>query len=148
VPYTFVDSFGLKTKQIMAEDGKVSERSSYSPRTSFTADSPYYTSYVEGEMRQIHVLSDTLRDISARAKTFGKCGALMAEATRRLALACRLQPSLPQQEGEQDFEGDGKVAKERREAVGDEMMTVLSTLGEVGLSCPKLFFQSSMCQGM
>ena len=91
-------------------------------------------------MRQIHVLSDTLRDISARAKTFGKCGALMAEATRRLALACRLHPSLPQQEGEQDFEVDGKVVKERREAVGDEMMTVLSTLGEVGLSWRKVFF--------
>ena len=43
-------------------------------------------------MRNLHVLTETLRDISARARTFGKCGALMAEATRRLSSACRLNP--------------------------------------------------------
>ena len=106
----------------------------FSARTSFTADSPYYTSYVETEMRQVQVLSQTLQDISARAKTFGKCGALMAEATRRLALACRLKPSNP---NEQDDDGKGgvesidRIVKERQEAVGEEMMVVLSTLGEV-----------------
>lgn len=104
-------------------------------RTSFTADSPYYTSYVEQEMRQLQVLSETLRDISARAKTFGKCGALMSEATRRLALACRFKPSSPgnsddDEETKQDR--DERVAIERQEAVGEEMGTVLFTLGEVG----------------
>jgi hypothetical protein len=110
----------------------------FSARTSFTADSPYYTSYVETEMRQVQVLSQTLQDISARAKTFGKCGALMAEATRRLALACRLKPSSP---NEQDDDGKGggaesidRIVKERQEAVGEEMMVVLSTLGEVCIS--------------
>jgi len=106
------------------------------PRTSFTADSPYYTSYVETEMRQIHVLSETLRDISGRAKTFGKCGALMAEATRRLALSCRLKPPKQpqaQQDGEEPDqpEEETQVLSERQEAVGEEMMTVLKTLGEV-----------------
>ena len=104
-------------------------------RTSFTADSPYYTSYVEQEMRQLQVLSETLRDISARAKTFGKCGALMSEATRRLALACRFRPSSPgnsddDEEAKQDRED--KVARERQESVGEEMGAVLFTLGEVG----------------
>lgn len=103
-------------------------------RTSFTADSPYYTSYVEQEMRQLQVLSETLRDISARAKTFGKCGALMAEATRRLALSCRFKASTPgsadeDEETRQDRED--KIAMERHEAVGDEMGTVLFTLGGV-----------------
>lgn len=123
----------------------------FSARTSFTADSPYYTSYVETEMRQVQVLSQTLQEISARAKTFGKCGALMAEATRRLALACRLKPSSPNninnnynsnsnqnnnnnsyddEDGKNGGDED-KVVKERQEAVGEEMMVVLSTLGEV-----------------
>jgi hypothetical protein len=108
---------------------------SFSPRTSFTADSPYYTSYVETEMRQVQVLSQTLQDISARAKTFGKCGALMAEATRRLALSCRLKPSSPNssedEDGKSGTETSDRLLKEREEAVGDEMMVVLSTLGEV-----------------
>ena len=129
----------------------------FSARTSFTADSPYYTSYVETEMRQVQVLSQTLQEISARAKTFGKCGALMAEATRRLALACRLKPSSPNNISnnnnnnsnqnnnnnaydDEDGKSGGdeaidKVVKERQEAVGEEMMVVLSTLGEVGIDC-------------
>eukprot|EP00546_Thalassionema_frauenfeldii_P008526 CAMPEP_0178924946 /NCGR_PEP_ID=MMETSP0786-20121207/17616_1 /TAXON_ID=186022 /ORGANISM="Thalassionema frauenfeldii, Strain CCMP 1798" /LENGTH=779 /DNA_ID=CAMNT_0020599727 /DNA_START=304 /DNA_END=2640 /DNA_ORIENTATION=+ len=89
-------------------------------------------------MNQVHVLSETLRDISGRAKTFGKCGALMAEATRRLALSCRLKPPKKQKQGEdQDEEDsvgskdDGRILRERQEAVGEEMMVVLKTLGEV-----------------
>jgi hypothetical protein len=117
----------------------------YSSRTSFTADSPYYTSFVESEMRQVQVLSQTLQEISARAKTFGKCGALMAEATRRLALACRLKPSNPSSvaggggggpddddaKNSSSSDSNEKVLKERQDAVGEEMMMVLSTLGEV-----------------
>eukprot|EP00547_Thalassionema_nitzschioides_P006881 CAMPEP_0194199544 /NCGR_PEP_ID=MMETSP0156-20130528/523_1 /TAXON_ID=33649 /ORGANISM="Thalassionema nitzschioides, Strain L26-B" /LENGTH=834 /DNA_ID=CAMNT_0038924459 /DNA_START=118 /DNA_END=2622 /DNA_ORIENTATION=+ len=115
-----------------------SQPKKFLPRTSFTADSPYYTSYVETEMRQVRVLSDTLRDISGRAKTFGKCGALMAEATRRLALSCRLKPPKKAKQGQEqdDEESDGseddsRILRERQEAVGDEMMVVLKTLGEV-----------------
>lgn len=104
-------------------------------RPSFTADSPYYTSYVEQEMRQLQVLGETLREISARAKTFGKCGALMSEATRRLALACRLRLSTAASAGDYDDEArmdlEDKLARERKEAIGDEMGTVLFTLGEV-----------------
>lgn len=114
------------------------KESEFSARTSFTADSPYYTSYVEHEMRQVSVLSDTLRDISARSKTFGKCGALMSEATRRLALACRLKPSTPMQEeeeGKSEMDPQDRIVQERQEAVGEEMMVVLSTLGEVRLIC-------------
>jgi len=105
-------------------------------RPSFTADSPYYTSYVEQEMRQLQVLGDTLREISARAKTFGKCGALMSEATRRLALACRFRRSTAASADDYDDEEarmdlEDNLARERKEAIGDEMGTVLFTLGEV-----------------
>ncbi len=58
---------------------------------SFTQDSPYFTSYVDKEMKHVNVLSETLRDISSKAKTFGKCGLLMSEATRRLSQSCKLQ---------------------------------------------------------
>jgi hypothetical protein len=125
-------------------------------RTSFTADSPYYTSYVEKEMRQVEVLSETLKDISARAKTFGKYGALMAESTRRLASACRLEKQRHQQQrtnsntseraaSASDDEGDVSASKrqeqedrsleERRDAVGEEMTSVLTLLAEVRVLC-------------
>ena len=59
----------------------------------------------------------------------------MAEATRRLALACRLKQSNPvpteDDDGKSTMEPQDKVVKERQEAVGEEMMVVLSTLGEV-----------------
>ena len=41
----------------------------------------------------LSVLTVTLREISTRARTFGKCGVFMAEATSRLSDACRLNPS-------------------------------------------------------
>uniref|UniRef100_A0A7S4HYM5 Arf-GAP domain-containing protein n=1 Tax=Odontella aurita TaxID=265563 RepID=A0A7S4HYM5_9STRA len=101
---------------------------------SFTADSPYLSSYIEQEMRSLTVLSDTVRDISARAKTFGKCGALMAEATRRLSQACKLQPSSSSKKNEEDEEEAEKeraAVDERKSAVGEEMGGVLKVLGEV-----------------
>ena len=109
---------------------------------SFTADSPYFSSYVDGEMRSVNVLHDTVKDISARAKTFGKCGALMAEATRRLSQACRLQPSGGASsntsgggadEGEDNRDKEMAVIDERRQAVGSEMESCLRILG--GVSC-------------
>lgn len=105
--------------------------------TSFTADSPYYTSFCEKEMRQVTVLSETLKEISGRAKTFGKCGALMAESTRRLSSACRLekQTSTPGSDDEGDVEAKQERAfrerKERKEAIGQDMSSVLELLAEV-----------------
>ena len=109
-------------------------------RTSFTAESPYYTSYVEKEMRQVETLSETLKDISARAKTFGKYGALMAESTRRLSSACRLERQTTS--GGSDDEGDEmkrqdedeRGIQERRESVGEEMTSILTLLSEVRYS--------------
>lgn len=101
---------------------------------SFTADSPYFSSYVDKEMNSLVTLTETLNDISARAKTFGKCGALMAEATRRLSQACKLQSNSYTDDGtiDEDLKEKERVAMaERKESVGEEMGHVLSVLGSV-----------------
>ena len=97
-------------------------------------------------MRQLRCLNETLTDVSNRAKTFGKCGALMAEATRRLSLACRLQPAgagsaSGDEMDETKAEREKKLLQERREAVGEDMGMVLSTLGEVSCQTDLLFPQ-------
>lgn len=124
---------------------------------SFTSDSPYLQSYIDREMRNLHVLTETLRDISARARTFGKCGALMAEATRRLSSACRLNPpngssgggnnTRSSESGEEtDQDEQMRVMTERQESIGDEMTSVLSVLGEILDEVADA--QVSMCQSL
>lgn len=103
-------------------------------QNSFSANSPYYSSYVENEMRSMNIMHDTLKDIAARTKTFGKCGALMSESTRRLALACRLRRPYTvendQDKKEIERQHEMEVA-ERRRAVGDDMASLLSVMSEV-----------------
>ena len=130
-----VRTAGLADKPVDVGDG-----SSPEPQ-SFTADSPYLSSYTEKEMYNLTVLSDTVRDISARAKTFGKCGALMSEATRRLSQACKLQPSssssrrdsgiVAADQSEEEESRERAIIAERRESVGEEMSEVLKVLGKV-----------------
>jgi len=91
-------------------------------------------------MNNLSILARTLRDISAKAKTFGKCGALMSEATRRLSMSCKLQS--PNDDGSADLEGpDGEVSKsaereralrmQRKVSLGEEMTGVLAILGQI-----------------
>jgi len=108
--------------------------SSLSASISCIADSPYFTSHVEKEMRNLSVLGETLRDISSRAKTFGKCGALMSEATRRLSQACKLHPVVAADnslEEEEIREKEKFIQAERRESIGEEMGGVLQVLGQI-----------------
>ena len=102
-------------------------------QNSFSADSPYFTSYVENEMNSMHVMHQTLNDIAARTKTFGKCGALMAESTRRLALACRLRQSRSEDEKEGDDAERRQEAEvaERRRAVGEDLASLLGVMSDV-----------------
>lgn len=102
-------------------------------QNSFSADSPYFTSYVENEMNSIHVMHQTLNDIASRTKTFGKCGALMAESTRRLALACRLRQSRSEdeKEGEEAERRQETEVAERRRAVGEDMASMLGVMSDV-----------------
>jgi len=113
-------------------------------------------------MRNLVVLTETLRDISARARTFGKCGALMAEATRRLSSACRLNPagtaggggggggggrnSSDSSDGTGLDEEQHRIMNERKESVGEEMTSVLSVLGEILDEVADA--QVSMCQSL
>jgi hypothetical protein len=106
-------------------------------QNSFSADSPFFGSHVEHEMQSLHVMNDTLRDIAGRTKTFGKCGALMAEATRRLALSCKLRRPFTINAGEDQKEmeaGEQKREEEvmnRRDAVGEDMAGLLAVMSEV-----------------
>jgi hypothetical protein len=102
---------------------------------SFSADSPYFSSYADNELRSMTVMHQTLKDIAGRTKTFGKCGALMAESTRRLALACRLRrPVTAEEEKEGDAQAERireKQVAERRRAVGEDMSSLLGVMSEV-----------------
>lgn len=126
------------TRTSLRDAKKKSSNSSAIP--SFTTDSPYLQSYIDREMRNLQVLTDTLQDISARTRTFGKCGALMAEATRRLSSSCRLHPVLGDskqsnnssynEDSEKDSE-QASIINERKESVGEEIASVLSVLGDI-----------------
>lgn len=104
-------------------------------------------------MKNLNVLTTTLRDISSKAKTFGKCGVLMSEATRRLSSACKLHPngvgkgnnggsSNDGDDGNDNSAGgsfdeknmDSKekmLYEQRKKSVGNEMVGVLQVLGKV-----------------
>jgi len=114
-------------------------------QTSFTADSPYFTAYVDKEMKNLNILTETLQDISSKAKTFGKCGALMSEATKRLSAACKLDDASGSHNGNNGHNshnnsnhnsstnsGDDKtMLDERKKSVGSEMVGVLQVLGKI-----------------
>jgi hypothetical protein len=112
------------------------QRHTWKARTSFTADSPYFTSFCDGEIKSLQILSDSLRDISARTKTFCKTGALMSEAMRRLANSCKLRQERNSSQDDADEERleTEDIVQQRRHAVGEEMATLLQLLGEVSQS--------------
>jgi len=102
-------------------------------QNSFSADSPYFSSYVENEMNSMHVMHQTLNDIAARTKTFGKCGALMAESTRRLATACRLRQSRVEEDidGEEAERRQETEVTERRRAIGEDLAGILGVMSNL-----------------
>lgn len=118
---------GVEVQEVLANDNP--------PTNTFTADSPYLLHHVESEVKQLHILRETLGEISSKAKTFGKCGALMAESTRRLARVCQFQPSSIQPEGDESPEVSEERERlrqqDRKESVGDDMSRALAVLGEV-----------------
>jgi hypothetical protein len=105
-------------------------------RTSFTADSPYFTSFCDGEIKSLGTLSNSLRDISARTNTFCRTGALMSEAMQRLANSCKLRPerNLSQDHPDEERREREDDVLQRRHAVGEEMAMLLQLLGEVSYS--------------
>eukprot|EP00534_Pseudo-nitzschia_fraudulenta_P001896 CAMPEP_0201138098 /NCGR_PEP_ID=MMETSP0850-20130426/55755_1 /ASSEMBLY_ACC=CAM_ASM_000622 /TAXON_ID=183588 /ORGANISM="Pseudo-nitzschia fraudulenta, Strain WWA7" /LENGTH=774 /DNA_ID=CAMNT_0047409483 /DNA_START=157 /DNA_END=2481 /DNA_ORIENTATION=+ len=78
-------------------------------------------------------MNQSLNDIAARTETFRKCGTLMAESTRRLALACRLRQPRTEEEGDReeiDRRRERDVA-ERRRAVGEDMASLLGVMSDM-----------------
>ena len=117
---------------LLGKDGD--DSNDWSPHNSFLADSPYFSAFVDNDVKSLSVLIETLQDISARTKTFSKCGALMAESTRRLSFSCRLKRDndLSEDMTEQEkADRESKLNKERRRALGNEMADLLELLGEV-----------------
>lgn len=116
------------------------ETDDWSPRTSFTADSPYFDAFCEGEIGSLNMLSETLGDISQKTRAFVRAGAIMCEATRQLALACKLSRDVSEEQNNNNNNGinreEGEISeeemqKQRRQAVGEEMANILELLGEV-----------------
>lgn len=117
---------------LLGKDGD--DSNDWSPHHSFLADSPYFNAFIENDVKSLSVLIETLQDISARTKTFSKCGALMAESTRRLSFSCRLKRDNDLSEDmteEEKTDREAKLGKERRRALGNEMADLLELLGEV-----------------
>lgn len=113
----------------------------WNPRNNFTADSPYFKSFCDHEVQSLSLLTDAMREITSRTKTFCKTGALMAEATRRLASSCRLRWD-DEQKSEEGLsqEAIDKIVEARRKAVGGEMAELLEHLGEVSTTVTDLLF--------
>ena len=117
------------------------EADDWSPRTSFTADSPYFDAFCEGEIGSLNMLNETLCDISQKTRAFVKAGAIMCEATRQLARACKLKRDMAEEQhshnnnngssGEEWEISEEEMQKQRRQAVGEEMANILELLGEV-----------------
>lgn len=109
----------------------------WNARNSFTAESPYYSAFVDAEVESLSLLTDTMRDITSRTKTFAKAGNLMSEAMRRLAQSCRLRQDAAESSSE-DLKTvpvqQNDLYNRRRKAVGTEMASLLEHLGGVSNS--------------
>lgn len=109
----------------------------WTARNSFTADSPYFGAFCDAEVKQLHVLSDSLREIATRTQTLTKTGYVMSHAAQRLAAACKFQSLSPPPEEETAEEKEARVAAVRlnrhvrQQAVGEEMASFLQVLGDV-----------------
>ena len=108
------------------------DSSGWNPKKSFLAESPYFSAFVEKEMHELSIVTDVLTDISARTRSFTKYGLLMADATHKLSLSCRLRK---EEAGQAEIrysprQMDAEIEK-RRTAIGPEISDLLGILGEV-----------------
>lgn len=116
------------------DNNKNNNNIGWSSRSSFTADTPYFDAFLESEIGSLNILSETLGDIAQKTRAVVKAGAVLSYTTRRLALACKFRRD-PADGGGDSWEESGvseeEIAKQRRDAVGDEMADILELLGEV-----------------
>jgi hypothetical protein len=102
-------------------------------RTSFTADSPYFNSFCEKEIVSLTIMSDALKEISSRTKSYVQTGVMMVEATRQLASSCRLRRELGMDADDEERTEEEAAFQQRKQAVGEEMVTLLGLLSNVSL---------------
>lgn len=113
------------------------QSSSYNCTNDFFADSPYFTAFVEQEIRSIDVYNSTIRDIIQSNAKYVKAGDEFGMAMRRLAMSYKLQT----QEYNDDTcttSRDGgtgyvnlKKVQEKRNALGTDMANHLGLIGEL-----------------
>jgi len=102
----------------------------WSHKRSFLAESPYFSAFVEKEMHELNIVTSVLEDISNRTRDFTRYGHLMADATLKLSLSCRLRKE--EAEHTRTFsphQADQEIEK-RRAAIGPEISDLLGILGE------------------
>jgi hypothetical protein len=127
-----IESNEDKDEEEVESSPKPKSKTKWNSRNSFTADSPYFTAFCESEVESLGLLTDTMRDITNRTRTFSKAGALMSEATRRLSQSCKLRQDVGTGEDQENrAEIRENMAQRRRKAVGEEMTALLEHLGEV-----------------
>jgi len=91
----------------------------------YTGDSPYFDRHIDKEMQNLAVLTETLRDISAKTKAFVKCGAQMSEAAIKLSQACKMDPT-------SDLSViDPSILADRKSSVGEDVAAVLKVVSMI-----------------
>ena len=65
--------------------------SSKTSTLSFTADSPYYATYISTQQSRLEILSSSMDGIARATRAFNEAGRSMSEATHKLAESCRVE---------------------------------------------------------
>lgn len=104
----------------VAEISNEKDYESFSHQTNFLTDSPYFSTFIEKQMINEKLVSDTMRDILHKIPIFSQAGKKMASATRRLSKSCRL--------GADGLSED--LAESKRQALGSKMTSLLEGIGK------------------
>jgi hypothetical protein len=115
------------------EETEEEEEPPLDERTSFTADSPYFSGFAEMELKNVSLLGESLEVIAEKSRTLAQTGIMMSEATRSLALSCRLRSDLPRDASNEDFNAEEEKVSKRKEAIGEDMANLLEILGDVSI---------------
>ncbi|KAL7567744.1 hypothetical protein ACA910_012076 [Epithemia clementina (nom. ined.)] len=106
--------------------------------TSFTAESPYFDAFCNAELQSLAVMGETLHSISEKARTLTRTGALMCEASQRLAQCCRLRSDFPLKESQLEGKTQQEIKQleediyqHRKMAVGEDMAKLLVQVGSL-----------------
>lgn len=133
------DCFEVPTPLQMRKNNGASQSRRGQRMTGFSADTPYFRTYVDREVDKMSILQSTLLEIAKNAREFEKCSVAMVDATRNLSASCKLQSYSSTELAMMGVDsGDISELQVRRglftlkkECLGDEMYKVLTLLGEV-----------------